>query len=512
MTSVPQERARRVLTVMLGALAALDLLILVIRIRSVFSAGSLVVIPIEGPGLYAIWKLRHGFALYEWPTQPYFSLTLYNALFYKVYAAAFTILRTPDAATPVVGRLVTLAFAVLGAAVQYATVRTLAPSKPSAGSGGRKRGPIDAVPALIAIITWTGCGLPGWWTLAVRPDVPAAALSMCGMYAAVRAFSAGDRRWLLAAALTFACAWGFKQSHVAIFAATCAYVLFWRRSISELALLVVPFASIAALALVAGGAVYRFNILFAPAINELIPYLAIYWYRNVVLTDLLLWGVCFYALIGWWRTRNPDVTYLAVVTVCSFAIDAVLLSKAGSALNHVLDLNVAAAILCSVVLVRTERLVAPAALMLVPMIAFDLSLLLNDGGMAAKALQLKGWGAPLVLAREPAIEQRRSLATRIAALPIPVYTEDDLFALPWFATGNRYPALVLDHVFFDAARPKGLVGEGVEGLIRDHYFGALVLPASSYLVPPAVSAGYSLADTIPQGGREPLRVLLRARR
>jgi len=108
-----------VLTVMIGALAALDLLILVIRIRSVLSAGSLVVIPIEGPGLYAMWKLRHGFPLYEWPTQPYFSLTLYNALFYKVYAAVFTILRTPEPATPVVGRFVTLGFAVLGAAVQY---------------------------------------------------------------------------------------------------------------------------------------------------------------------------------------------------------------------------------------------------------------------------------------------------------------------------------------------------------------------------------------------------------
>jgi hypothetical protein len=61
-----------------------------------------------------MWKLRHGFPLYEWPTQPYFSLTLYNALFYKVYAAVFTILRTPEPATPVVGRFVTLGFAVLG--------------------------------------------------------------------------------------------------------------------------------------------------------------------------------------------------------------------------------------------------------------------------------------------------------------------------------------------------------------------------------------------------------------
>jgi hypothetical protein len=114
MTPVHPERARRVLTLMLAALAALDLLILVIRIRSVLSAGSLVVIPIEGPGLYAMWKLRHGFPLYEWPTQPYFSLTLYNALFYKVYAAVFTLLRTPDAATPIVGRFVTLGFAVPG--------------------------------------------------------------------------------------------------------------------------------------------------------------------------------------------------------------------------------------------------------------------------------------------------------------------------------------------------------------------------------------------------------------
>jgi len=69
--------------------------------------------------------------------------------------------------------------------------------------------------------------------------------------------------------------------------------------------------------------------------------------------------------------------------------------------------------------------------------------------------------------------------------------------------------VMLDHVFYDAARPKGLVGRGVEGLFADRYFAAAVVPDSSSFLVPAMRAGYRLAATVPQEGGEPLRILMR---
>lgn len=514
--------ARRVFVALLAILAALDVLILAIRVSDVVSFGRLHLFPAEGPVLYAIWKVRNGHPLYEWPTRPYFTLTLYNFLFYQSYAAILALLRVPNDAMAIAGRLVTLAFACAGACAQYAIARRFAPS------GVR-------VPfALLALVTWTGCTLPGWWTLSIRPDVPAAALAACGVALALTAFPADRRGRLLAAGAAFFLAWTFKQSQIALFAATCAYVLVWRRSLTELALVAAPFVAGVALVLLAGGGVYRANVFDAPRVSPLIPYLAFYYYRSVALTDLLLWGMSLYAIVALARpgsTHGPlrvpsdvparsrlvfgaDLTYPALAVMLAGAAGAVLLAKVGSALNHLLELNVAGSLACAAVLgsawntPKARTVCAAGAMMLVPMIAFDVSLLRHDARLSS-ALLLKSWGVELHLTTPAAYAQRQRFAATVAGLPQPVFTDDELFAQPWHATGNRYPTVILDHVFYDAARPKGLVGRGVEGLFADHYFAAAVVPDSSAFLVPAIRAGYRLTGTVAQADGEPLRILVR---
>jgi hypothetical protein len=568
--------ARRVFVALLAVLAALDVLILAIRVADVLTLGRLTLFPAEGPVLYAIWKVRNGHSLYEWPTRPYFTLTLYNFLFYESYAAIFTALRVANDQAAIAARLVTLVFAFAGAVAQYAAGRRFAPS------GFR-------VPlALLSLVTWIGCVLPGWWALAIRPDVPAAAFATLGIVAALSAFKGltpdsaravercqsseptqtleaqpfdrlstspentervrpqsgaaalGRVRpgWrLVGAGLAFFLAWTFKQSQIALFAATCMYIVFWRRSFRELLLVAAPCVVGAAIALDVGGAVYRANVLDAPRLNPLIPYLSIYWYRSVALTDLLLWGMSVYAIVALARPGSvhgplraiadvparsmkvfgADLTYPALAAIAAFAAGAVLLAKAGSALNHVLELNIAGSLACAAVLgsvwdtPKARKVCAAGALMLVPMIAFDIALLQNDRSRATTALLLKSWGTPLHLTTASAARQREQLESIVRDLPKPVFTDDELFAQPWHATGNRYPTVMLDHVFYDAARPKGLVGRGVEGLFADRYFASAVIPDSSAFVVSAIRAGYRLVRTVPQDGGEPLRILLRDR-
>jgi hypothetical protein len=319
--------------------------------------------------------------------------------------------------------------------------------------------------------------------------------------------------------------------------AVAAYVLLWRRSMAELVLFAAPFAIGTGLALAIGGEVYRANVIDAPRLNSLIPYLAFYWYRSVVLSDLLLWGIALAAIVAIGRpgsTDEPlrsladvprrsvrllgtDVTFPALATLLAGAGGALLLAKPGSALNHILELNVAASLVCSAVVAAAwdsptrHGFVTAAALLLVPMLAFQAALLWNDDGLAASALQLKSWRTRLRMASPDAIRDRERIAAVFDTLPHPVFTDDELFAQPWHATGNQYPTVMLDHVFYDAARAKGRVGRGVEGLFTDRYFAAATLPDSSAFVAPAMRAGYHLAGTIPQASGGPLRVLLRDR-
>ena len=515
--------ARRIFVSLLAVLAALDLLILAIRVFDVLALGRLFLYPAEGPVLYAIWKVRNGHPLYEWPTRPYFVLTLYNFLFYEAYAAVFTLLRVSNEAMPIAGRLLTMVFAFAGAAAQYAAGRHFAPRG--------FRTPL----ALLCVVTWAGAVLPGWWALAIRPDVPAAAIAACAVAIALTAFRRERRGLLVLAGAVFLLAWTFKQSQIALFGATCAYVILWRRSYRELLLLATPVVVGVALAMDVGRGVYRANVIEAPSVNTLIPYLAFYWYRSVALTDLLLWGTSLYAIVALARPGSAhgplrsiagvpdrsrkvfeaDLTYPALATLAAFALGALLLSKVGSALNHLLELNIAASLACAAVIgslwetPKAARVSAAGALMLVPMIAFDVALVQNDSGRAATALLLKSWGVNLRLTTPQAVGQRERLAAVFATLPHPIFTDDELFAQPWHATGNRYPTVMLDHVFYDAAWPKGLLGRGVEGLFADRYFAAAVLPDSSAFIVPAMRAGYRLADTVPQEGGEPLRILLR---
>ena len=517
--------ARRVFLALLAVLAVLDLVVAGVRLGDTLSLGRLVLFPAEGPVLYAIWKIQHGYRLYEWPFRPPYTLTLYNFLFYEAYAWILAAWRTGYDSFPIAGRLITFAFAALGAGAQYAAARRL------------MRMPAGFRPAalMIAIATWFGAALPGWWTLAIRPDVPAAALATCGIVAAAAAFGGGSRCWLLAAGVAFAAAWAFKQSQVALFAATCLYVAVWRRSLRELTLVAAPFAVAAAVALAVGGGLYRANILDAPRLNALIPYLMIYWYRSVVLTDLLLWGVALYAIVAIARpgsVHGPlrsvddvaarsrtlfgvDVTYPAVATVLAFVAGAVLLAKVGSALNHILELNVAASLVCTLILAagwqqaRARRLFTAAAIMLLPMVAFQAVLLRDRGGPAAVALQLKGWGTVLHLTSPENAEARQRLAALVTTLPHPLFTDDELFAQPWYATGGVYPTVLLDHVFYDAAWGKRMVGRGVEGMFADHYFAAALVTASSGFVTVAEHAGYRQGGVFQRPHDEPLYILVR---
>lgn len=496
--------ARRVLLILLVAAAVIDLCTLGARAVYLLRLGEVPRLASEGQVLYSIWKIRHGYALYESPFAPYFPVTLYNFLSYETYAAAFRFFAVEDSRTPQAGHAVTAAFAAIGAALQYLAARELL--------RGTRAG--RAVPLLLAVITWTGPVLPGWWSMAIRPDVGAVTLDLAGIYVVLKVLNGTPDRWLLWASAAFFAAWGFKQSHVTVCAATAVYLLVWRRSWRQAALVSVPCAAGVALTLALGGALYRANTIAAPALSPLLPLYAWFGLRTIAIPELLFWlsaAAAAVALLS--RARDMpaqslrvfgvDLVYPALLAVASAAAAVPMLAKAGSAINHAIEPKVCAALV-------TAGLLSGAAAR---------GRAIHAAASVAVGVMLVSQGSRLRVEREVLMDglrgtdgsaaSRRATAAIVANLPRPVYTDDELYALPWIANGNAYPAVMPDYQVYHAAKDAHALTDTVEAMVERRVFGSLAVADTSPLVPLAQRSGYELVETVPQIRDRPLVILRR---
>jgi hypothetical protein len=515
--------SRRIFHAILALTVAAHAVVLIVRIVSVLRFSALVPSPIEGPGLYAIWKIQHGYALYEWPTRPFFGLTLYNFLFYETYARLLAILGVTSAAIPTGAKLLTLPFAIAGAIVQYAATRT-----------SLRRFPIPnhrVLAAAVSFLVWLGAGVVGRWALFARPDVAAVLIAMCALALALRSIDKPPHALLHALGVLFFLAWAFKQSTVGIFAGVCLFELIVRRSLRNALAIAFPFALLCGIVIAVGGPAYRFNLLTAPTISGgLIPWLAVYWFREIVLPNLPIWIA---VAAGVWqcarawraresrsRWRDPALTLLICTMAASFALDFVLLAKPGAAVNHTFESWMTSALfgLVSFLLVADaspapgRRAYGAAAALTIAPLAFALLLLDNGPSIGLRAFALGSEAARLTSATPAEYARRATLVARMKSLPKPIFVDDEILGQPWFANDDRYPAVVLDRVFYDAAERLGrLDRDGVLSLIDDRYFAALVVPQPPWFwTRRASGAGYVRADTMAGSDDSNLAIFIRS--
>jgi hypothetical protein len=499
---------------------AAQAVILVLRVASILRFSALVPAPIEGPGLYAIWKIQHGYPAYEWPTRPPFALALYNALFYHSYARALALLGITDAALPVGAKLLTLVLALGGAGAQYIATRALAIRLRLSPS----RAPLWA----IALLVWFGAGSVGRWAVYARPDVGAAALAMAALAVVVAGLEKPGHLRLHVASVLFFLAWGFKQSTVGFFAGTCLFYVLVVRSPRALLALTVPFVLLAVGMIAAGGAAFRYDILTAPTVYARMDYwLAAYWYRALVLPNLGVWIAAGAGAWLWLHGRPTDISpwrdrafsLLLLTMVVTGALDAVLLAKPGSSINHTFEFWFASALFATLVfLVATEspgfarRAYAIGSIATLPTVAFAAALLVPLPRLA----RILTIGTPvdrLEFGSSDELARRQAAAARMRELPKPIFIDDEILGQPWFATDNRYPAVVLDHVFYDTALAQGrLERDGVASLVDDRRFAAMLVAEPPWANSrAAIAAGYVRAGALAGlGDDDRLAVLLRS--
>jgi hypothetical protein len=504
----------RTSTCLLVLAVALNLSVLGIRVHSLLVRSNLTITTgTEGTVIYGVWKTRHHQSLYEGINNTIFSNTLYNFMYYKVAAGVAESLNIDGEGLLLSSRLITLAFAILGALVGFATVARL--------HLFRNRTHILWAASAIALF-WFGTSPVGWWSLTARADLGAACFASLGLLCFL-GFLEEESIWiLLLASVSFFLAWSFKQSVSFTFLGTIIVSIACRRSWRVLLALVGPFAAGVLAALYIGGANYRFNIITLPSLGTLNL-------RNAALAIvkapaenpfLLLTPIFALVVLLLKRPKNGEpekqsaslnfkVAVLGAIYLCTFAGGAFLCLRAGSDINYFFEAGMLASIAVlpsAILLFNWNKLVcgwffslASAVVCCVCLLQIAVFLAPRVQGRIPERwafLRASTFGRLRLLTRQQE-EDRGVLAGLIAAAPKPILIIDDIFAQPWHSTNGAYPAFVIDRVVLAELEMRGVVKDDrIATLIKLQHFRTVVVSEPGY-VSVARQNGYDLVTAAP---------------
>jgi hypothetical protein len=85
-----------------------------------------------------------------------------------------------------------------------------------------------------------------------------------------------------------------------------------------------------------------------------------------------------------------------------------------------------------------------------------------------------------------------ALRDRLAGLRRPIFTNNEIFSLPWFSSDNRPPALIVDAIFHDATRT-GCQNGCVEGMLQRGEIPTVMLANDDNTYLPSLSPDYRKA-------------------
>ncbi len=488
-----RPRLRVMMVVATFALPALTaLLVLSVRFGSVVSesAATLATSGGEPISIYNILKVQRGLVLYEDPRiPPCYPSTLYNAGFYRSYAALGSLVAGNTARTITSFRLLTLALACVGMTglLAYALI-ALRKRSPSTAPG-----PTALAMVLAAVCVGLGTA-PGWWLLTTRPDIGAAAF--CALAIAAVLGIGPRREWTagLVGGLCLAAAWSFKQSTVFILVGLLVSSLARGRIRLGVALLL-PAMTTGIVFAALLGPVYRYNAFFATSLSS-------FDLRNLarLSCSLLVKGAFPLAAavatlpilshLSW--VRPDEASALKACWWTGLIGGAITCCRNGSELNYFFELWVVVAFLAVIqarYLIETAAQAVPRRAMAGIALA---AVALGATGLDAARLIRPGRLGTVNLATDAArgaeLEQARRLAVRQDGA---VLCQPALWGLGW---DLPFPSYVFDdYPYFHApAVRRGLLrGGGIEGLLAARHFRLLILePNDRLFLSAAVAAGY----------------------
>jgi hypothetical protein len=469
------------------AFFVLNLAVYLIRIVSVWRYGALFCsTAVESPMIDSVWRCMNHRPVYTWPFAFPFSLSMYNYLFYYSYANALKLAGAWDAAILTWGRQFTLLFALLGGLAQWRLVRSFL----------NLRGAASALSLALSLGLWLCTSLIKYWAASIRPDMAAAALVMIALWVVVRQ----PRFCFVYAGLLFYLAWAFKQSVVLAFAGFCLWLILnkrWR----NLAVLIVVFAALVAVTLLAGTPEYRFSILVAPQMVKGFTF-GLPWILHALGTGLtaiflnLYWVAApFLLLRASGGMRNADARIRMLVTVFAFALLVGIagMGKVGGTSNYLFEtFSAGSTLLQLAVFTVPGRLVTS-------LVLFGCIQPATQVAGAAIGYHHTGKRDMAAIATASDYAKAVALRNRMAAMKRPIFTTYGAFELPWLSTDSNAPALVIDPNFQDAARSRELNG-GIEGMLQRGEIPTVLLASTDLVYLKSLNPSYrKVAEPTQQG-------------
>jgi hypothetical protein len=433
----------------------------------------------EPLAVYPIWKALHHRPVYEWPLAFPFSVGLYNYLFYNAYALFLRVMSAQDADIMTLGRLLTIAFAVLGAVAQWKLVEILL----------KLRGARSAMSLLFALSLWLSTSIARQWVLSVRTDIAATALVMIALFIVAR-----QSRFASAySGVFFYLAWSFKQSEVLAFVAVCFLLLLQRRW-RDLSMLATVFVALTAVTLFVGTPEYRYNILVAP---RLVAW-SLTWAARIAPKTLAAnayWVLAPFTVLRAPRAVRAENTVRMLMIVFAVAMLGGLagMTKVGAWDNYLLEAFAAGSTLLHLaVFTMPGRLVSTLVLF----------------GCAQPAVQVATvpTGAhphpfgTVGIATNAEYADAIAMRNIMAQLKKPIFTTDEFLSLPWFSADNRSSALVVDAKFHEAT--EGSCANGcVEGMLQRSEIPTVMLSKFDTVYLKNLSPNYEKVAEAPYSGK-----------
>ena len=491
---------------------------------------------------YSVWKIQNHLSLYEWPQREPFALTLYNYLFYALYAHLLNCLRASGVGILLAGRMLTLLFACLGAAVLTSIMRKACPEQTCKGT--------MPLAVMLASLTWLSTSFLAWHALSLRPDVAAVATACIGTLIFIYAVTRHSKTLVATSGLFFYGCWAQKQSTVTLFLGACLFLLI-SREFRLLVMLASSFAIPILVTLWIGGDQYRYSILIAPRIvGSFSLNAAVSEWSKALLLNLLVWVLATVSLArqvrqlisvwinGLYNTGDIGSVTTRCMMACAFVVGlpiaTLLLSKEAAAKNHLLEVFVAASVLAfsqlAHLLVLGSRRTTQLERFAVTVLAFlwlaypslQIAYLLMFGSASYgrglptgqfglnSVAELKQGKTPwhVQLASNELLMDRKAIASELASLAKPLFIRDEVFLLPWYATAGRYPAYNPDPVYEEAAVRRGIMTPSLQQLLRQRRFASVILQPEDPALRDALTSGYRVVPAPPRIGAKGFRLLV----
>jgi hypothetical protein len=276
------------------------------------------------------------------------------------------------------------------------------------------------------------------------------------------------------------------------------------------AMFIIPVGSV----LLLGSPEYRWNILVAPTANGLDFASGAKDFLKGAMLSLFTWSliitVPLYLRREWQREASPGwktrwerlcpgnslapLAALVIIVLGGWVPSFAALAKTGSSLNQMFEIFVVASTLSFVAALRLASVLPPGGARRLS-VAVGL-LLLSMCVWPAGQLAMNRIG-PITRATSADLARKETFARFLTTLKKPLFIEDEIYSLPWHASDNQYPAIKLDHIFYDDARARGMISGGVENLVKNHWFSTLYIPTNSWLYPEALAAQYRQLPLLP---------------